>query len=368
MRLHQWLLVIAVGITVGTPLAAQSLHVDVDAVKVLARQWNDCHTPAAVDKLAQLYAEDVRFYGATLSRARCVSLKKAELKDVGNFSQTVGRNVALSGYANEVVRCDFEKTITRDGVTSDHQAYLIVKWVGDRYVIVEESDQMTDRIFENSPALGAEVSIRDVAFFTPPSDDGSRSDSRMFLSLLLLSAVGLTALLVASGKYRKRFRRDRWSGNRIYQGESYFEKGLAFEKFIVKQFALQRNAFTLPDWRSDKFHEGIYAQSIRDPDLVYECSHGGYTRKFSVECKFRSKGIKGVVTLMDENKYKIYQSYHRNMMPFYIALGLGGDPANPAKLFLIPFDCVKLDMSFTELGRFVKTGKFFYDPEGDKLI
>ena len=42
-------------------------------------------------------------------------------------------------------------------------------------------------------------------------------------------------------------------------------KGDAFEKFVVKNF--DRKYFTLQEWRSDKYVDGIYAVSNHFPDL-----------------------------------------------------------------------------------------------------
>src|SRR5690606_35949460 len=112
----------------------------------------------------------------------------------------------------------------------------------------------------------------------------------------------------------------------------------------------------------------IYAKSIRDPDLVYEFRFRGAVRKFAVECKFRSRLFNDSVTLMDEEKYNIYKAYHENTAPVYIVLGLGGEPYNPEKLYLIPFANVKPEMHLLDLARWQKIRReFFYDLERERL-
>ncbi len=44
------------------------------------------------------------------------------------------------------------------------------------------------------------------------------------------------------------------------------KKGEEFEKFIVKKF--NKEYFTLKEWTSDKYIDGIYAESTRNPDIV----------------------------------------------------------------------------------------------------
>jgi hypothetical protein len=41
---------------------------------------------------------------------------------------------------------------------------------------------------------------------------------------------------------------------------------------------------------------------------------------------------------MDADNYRNYEAFHRNKMPVYIALGFGGEPNDPAELYLIPFE------------------------------
>jgi hypothetical protein len=78
-----------------------------------------------------------------------------------------------------------------------------------------------------------------------------------------------------------------------------------------------------------------------------------------VEYKYRRKAFDGSIQLMNENKYTIYEAFHRAKMPAYIALGLGGEPDRPAGLYLIPFKYVKLEMRYSELSVYRKSSKFY---------
>jgi hypothetical protein len=75
----------------------------------------------------------------------------------------------------------------------------------------------------------------------------------------------------------------------------------------------------------------------------------------------------GAIQMIDERKYRDYETYHWNEMPVYSALGCGGVPGKPAELHLIPFQEVKLEMSSIELLKYGNP-KFFYDTGSDRLI
>jgi hypothetical protein len=144
-------------------------------------------------------------------------------------------------------------------------------------------------------------------------------------------------------------------------------KGRAFEEYIVHQFALNKSYFTLLDWRSDKFYRGVYPKSSQNPDLVYEFKYFDFVRKFSVECKYRSDSSNGLIRLMDERKFRIYEAFHKNEMRVYVVLGIGGKPDRPTELYLIPFEHVKPEMHHLALSKYKSPGMFYYDREIDQL-
>jgi hypothetical protein len=73
------------------------------------------------------------------------------------------------------------------------------------------------------------------------------------------------------------------------------------------------------------------------------------------------------VKLMTEDKYRIYQAFHKTKMPVYIALGVGGRPNRPKEVYLIPFDHVKLVMTMEEIFKYWQRRPFSYDINRDRL-
>jgi hypothetical protein len=70
---------------------------------------------------------------------------------------------------------------------------------------------------------------------------------------------------------------------------------------------------------------------------------------------------------MNESNYRNYEAFHKNKMPVYIALGLGGRAYKPREFYLIPFQDAQRRMSHDELAKYRKETSFFYDMKMDRL-
>jgi hypothetical protein len=151
--------------------------------------------------------------------------------------------------------------------------------------------------------------------------------------------------------------------------KSSLEKGIAFEKFIVRKFDPQY--FTLIEWRSDKCIDGIFPLMSKFPDLEFYFESKTHKAYFALECKWREYFNNHKVLLDDfqiEN-YKHYQSVTGT--PTFIVLGIGNAPSNPNQIYLLPLK----DITNTVLHEFqIETFKrsnvyenFFFDAERTNL-
>ena len=379
-------LIMAFVLLCGNLTHAQELTVDVEAVKTLVSKWNEAHTVSTVENFSSLYSNKVNFYGSSLQRERCVAIKRDLLEKQKDFNHTLTGDLFLTGFSTGVIRCDFVKTVMHDSTAADYDAYLIIERVAGKYLIVGESDLITDSEIENAPDFGKRVTIKPLKVETVGKNDhkdkvsNSNNSFTGIFQLVIALGVGVIGLIFVFRYFKKPNAKgpdhtvkseavDKKTERNVKATETdeLFDKGLAFEKFIVEQFAVDKNFFTLVDWRSDKIHEGIFPQSNRLPDLVYQYKSKDFVRKFSVECKYRNKAFKGSIQLMDDPKFRIYEAYHKTEMPVYIVVGFRGEPNSPAELFLIPFQFVKPEMPYQEMTKFRKNGKFFYDIHTDQL-
>ena len=121
----------------------------------------------------------------------------------------------------------------------------------------------------------------------------------------------------------------------IYQDN--YDKGKAFEQYIINLF--NQHSFHRKKWRkSEKFTDRFSSIDHSNPDLEMELVFTGAKKyRFAVECKWRKEFKAGSMTWANDSQicsYQIFQSQAR--MPVFVAIGIGGEPSSPEKLFVTP--------------------------------
>lgn len=99
------------------------------------------------------------------------------------------------------------------------------------------------------------------------------------------------------------------------------------------------NAFE--DYIYGKLDRAIVARRVREtaysfPDIVCSSTRGTETFEFAVECKYRSTDGETVRICDSKKQLEKYQKYHREQRILFIALGVGGEPDRPEKVFIVP--------------------------------
>jgi len=148
------------------------------------------------------------------------------------------------------------------------------------------------------------------------------------------------------------------------------EKGTRFEKYILHKFNLKYHK--IKEWRGDKFANGIYAESTKNPDIEVEFSLRDTKRIFAVECKWRRiYSRNGIQWARKEQIYNYKRYSEENNIPVFAAIGVGENPENPKDVFVIPLDDLIepfLTLDFLEKYRRLDKNKyFFFDPEKSVL-
>lgn len=146
------------------------------------------------------------------------------------------------------------------------------------------------------------------------------------------------------------------------------QKGDDFEKFVVQQF--DSKYFTLLEWRSDKYVNGVYAVSNLFPDLEINYKSGNIDDSFAVECKWR-KNYTNEIQWADNYQLANYKKYSKEMrMQVFVILGVAGSPKDPGKIFIIPLsDLEKSTISKEVLSKYEKQNKspFFWNVKDKQL-
>lgn len=150
------------------------------------------------------------------------------------------------------------------------------------------------------------------------------------------------------------------------------EKGDAFEKYIVKNFSPKY--FTLQEWRSDKYVDGVYAVSNHFPDLevVFELKSKGVKEAFAIECKWRKNYFKNGVEWAKNYQIENNKEYAEKVnIPVFVVIGMGGKPSKPNELFIVPLSEIKSNiLTKSELEKYKKDSsntQFFWDYENNEL-
>jgi len=149
-------------------------------------------------------------------------------------------------------------------------------------------------------------------------------------------------------------------------------KGDAFERFVVKNF--DKKYFTLQEWRSDKYVEGIYAVSNHFPDLevIFNLKSKGIRESFAIECKWRKSYYQESIEWAKDYQLKNYKDYAEKLkIPVFVVIGVGGEAEKPEELFIVPLQKMKSNIiSKSELAHYKKhhtDARFFWDFDKNEL-
>jgi hypothetical protein len=152
-----------------------------------------------------------------------------------------------------------------------------------------------------------------------------------------------------------------------------FKIGREFEEYIISLF--NERHFKLKKYRKSEDFNGKYIDDASHPDLEIELVFtSGRKNRFAVECKWR-RGFEtsGYVKWAEDAqvcKYRIFQDQTR--IPVFIAIGIGGKPNNPEKLFVTPLNniCESNIVHEQKLILYNRkpTNRFYYDIEQGKLF
>lgn len=128
-------------------------------------------------------------------------------------------------------------------------------------------------------------------------------------------------------------------------------KGRRFEDFVVS-LCSDKSRFKLLAWRGDKIVGQTYALDNLMPDLHIRHNLNGKDVEYLVECKYRSSWGEDGIDL--SSQFPRYRHIAKECgLELFIALGVGGLPANPDEFFIVPGRMVRFDKKI-DRARFLK--------------
>lgn len=120
-------------------------------------------------------------------------------------------------------------------------------------------------------------------------------------------------------------------------GVSSKQKGNDFEAYMADIMKL--NGIRINQWNQGLITDsGAFADNIYNPDFLGSHQVGDRNLKYWIECKYRSK-IPEMGFFLDEKqvtRYKVHQG--KTKLKVFIAIGTGGIPGNPDRLYILPLN------------------------------
>ena len=147
----------------------------------------------------------------------------------------------------------------------------------------------------------------------------------------------------------------------VLKEDESVEKGNDFEKYAVDLF--DDKYFSIVEWSTDitRKHDR-FVESDAGPDLIIRYKPKDETS--CVECKFRSTLYEGKLHWSNFQQLKRYQAFSEEKgLPFFIVIGLGGNPSHPKRMFCMPLEKARYPALFPGLfERFERDSKknFFW--------
>jgi len=136
---------------------AQKAGVNTSEIASLIKEWNYAHNARSTEAFNTVYHKTVVLYAQQLSKAECIAQKKTFFGEHPDYKQNITSSISYNAYPSGVIKCSFKKEVTKDGVLWKYPAYLLVSYKNNKYRIVGESDDATDRTLNYYLAIGKTI-------------------------------------------------------------------------------------------------------------------------------------------------------------------------------------------------------------------
>jgi len=131
-------------------------------------RWNDLHRARDVKGLAEVYADDIEFYGQRLPKQRVLALKTTAFEKAPDFTQSVSA-LKITRPSADRARAEFTKSWTQGGKTSSTTAVLELSRIDGSFKITKETDGPSEARKNRATESRCENAIVDLVFHTEPA-------------------------------------------------------------------------------------------------------------------------------------------------------------------------------------------------------
>ncbi|MBY5959865.1 hypothetical protein KUV50_17050 [Membranicola marinus] len=131
----------------------------------LVMGWDECINYLVDNEyelsLSNYYADEVNYYGKIMSKSECIEQKKSYILSSKNFGHKVLGKIRIE-YIGDNIRCSFIKLVQNGKTATQYPAYLQFQYIQGKWLIVEESDLITEAVLNDKPIVekGPVIRIR----------------------------------------------------------------------------------------------------------------------------------------------------------------------------------------------------------------
>ena len=118
---------------------------DTDELKIkdLANKWNGRLNNRNSSEIADLYADELVFYHIQMGKVIASGMLNDFFQKNASYRQEITGEVTFEKNGDEI-KCNFQKTVTLNGKSTDYPSYLRFSSENGTWKIVEEGDKITD--------------------------------------------------------------------------------------------------------------------------------------------------------------------------------------------------------------------------------
>lgn len=111
----------------------------------LAKKWDEIHNSKKAEDFASIYASQVKYYQQTYTPEMIVKSKRDLFAKTPNFLQMISK-FEVTNNTDSSVKVHFDKLVQTSAkeARKTYPSYLVVKKIKGNWLIVEESDDVTD--------------------------------------------------------------------------------------------------------------------------------------------------------------------------------------------------------------------------------
>ena len=116
---------------------------NIEKIKSIVNKWSDAHNARDYEAFNTLFASKLLFYTVDQDKSRCIAAKRKAFEVSPNFYQEIVSPIKITFYESGTIKCSFSKEVHAKK-TKTYSSYLLLKAENETYLIIGESDNLTD--------------------------------------------------------------------------------------------------------------------------------------------------------------------------------------------------------------------------------